>query len=197
MDQTKLIEHGHRFLYICSNLLALATPLTDVSPSSGHVGSEILDLLVSAWSLSITALVIGVIISLSAVSQLAHAIDRAIDRSRAQRLEGWLQKRVKRDQGLGLEEFKRTVRARRMKIDEVMAESMFKGADRDGNGTLTIEELAGLLKRVERVQKLSTAFTPILMQMRVQDELLMKMNSNIDRLLADNPQQIEVTVENV
>lgn len=70
-------EYFEWLLYICGNLVTLATPLTEVSPKSGHRGAEILDLVLSAWSLSVTAVAIGMIISLSSVTRVAHNIDKA------------------------------------------------------------------------------------------------------------------------
>ena len=49
------------FLYVDGNLVSLGNPLTDVSVQSDNSFSQVLDLLISTWSVVLTGIVIGVV----------------------------------------------------------------------------------------------------------------------------------------
>ena len=56
----RLLKHLYVFqwwLYIMGNLTGLATPLTEITVASSHVFSEIIDVLVAVWSLTLAGLV--------------------------------------------------------------------------------------------------------------------------------------------
>ena len=61
------------FLYVVGNLVGLANPLTDVNPESNNGVSEILDLLIAVWSLSLVGVFIGIV---GGMSTLARMTDR-------------------------------------------------------------------------------------------------------------------------
>ena len=63
------------FLYVISNLCALANPLTDVGPDSE--AGMFFDILVALWSLAISGAAIGVVAALSFTEQLTKTIDRS------------------------------------------------------------------------------------------------------------------------
>jgi len=66
------------FLYVMGNLVGLATPLTDISPTPGHHLSEMVDLLVSVWAISLAGTSIGIVGALVAVSTSAEEIERKL-----------------------------------------------------------------------------------------------------------------------
>lgn len=72
------------FLYICGNLVGLGNPLTNVSPSSGQLLSEIVDLSVAVWSLAITGSVIGMIGGLAAMNATIDKINDFITTTKYQ-----------------------------------------------------------------------------------------------------------------
>merc|ERR1712031_129452 len=61
------------FYYVVGNLVGLATPLTDVSPTSE--GGKVLDVFVAVWSLSLAGVAIGFIGSFSFVGAIAEKIE--------------------------------------------------------------------------------------------------------------------------
>lgn len=60
------------------NLVGLATPLTNVSPTSNHMVAVMLDLIISVWALSLAGTAIGVVGGLGAVSQTSLALERSV-----------------------------------------------------------------------------------------------------------------------
>ena len=66
-------------LYVAGNLVGLGTPMTGVGPKSGNVLSEILDLMISMWALSIIGTVVGLIGGLSAMSGLVDLVNSRIE----------------------------------------------------------------------------------------------------------------------
>ena len=61
------------FEYVSSNILQLATPLTDVTPD--NLEGEIMDIIIAVWSLSIAGLAIGFMASFSILATCAEAIE--------------------------------------------------------------------------------------------------------------------------
>lgn len=59
IDLDGACDYYQWFLYIIGNLVALGTPLTNVSPVAGNWVGETLDLLISAWSISLSATAFG------------------------------------------------------------------------------------------------------------------------------------------
>jgi hypothetical protein len=66
---------------VCGNLVGLGNPLTNVSPQPGHAFSEMIDLLVSVWALSVVGTVVGVIGGLTAMDQATDVINTFIKKS--------------------------------------------------------------------------------------------------------------------
>ena len=71
------------FKYVCGNLVGLGNPLTPVTPESGQPLAEVLDLIISTWSLVITGTVVGLIGGLGATSLLLDRINTAIDHAQS------------------------------------------------------------------------------------------------------------------
>jgi len=59
VDLDGACDYYQWFLYILGNLVALGTPLTNVTPIAGNWFGEVLDLLISAWSISLSATAFG------------------------------------------------------------------------------------------------------------------------------------------
>ena len=70
-DSAGACSYYQWFLYLLGNLVGLGTPLTDNSPSSSSYIGEIIDLLISTWSLSIA----GTLYGARTASPLHGAID--------------------------------------------------------------------------------------------------------------------------
>jgi hypothetical protein len=66
------------FLYVMGNLIGLANPLTNISPSNGGL-SQIIDLLVSVWALSVAGTAIGIVSALVAVTTTASSIEKTLN----------------------------------------------------------------------------------------------------------------------
>jgi hypothetical protein len=86
--QTGVCDWYQWFLYVCSNLVGLGNPLTNVSPQSGHVLSEMVDLLVAVWALSVFGTVVGVIGGLSAMRNFDNFLNALILRTERTHEEG-------------------------------------------------------------------------------------------------------------
>ena len=63
--------------YIVGNLVGVGG-LTSVGPESGHVAAEVIDLLISVWSLTIAGLVIGIVGNMAWVGLLTEGADSKI-----------------------------------------------------------------------------------------------------------------------
>ena len=63
------------FKYILGNLVGLGNPLTNVSPSSEHIVSEVIDLVVSTWALAMVGTSVGIISGLASVTSFALEVE--------------------------------------------------------------------------------------------------------------------------
>merc|ERR1712070_303452 len=61
------------FYYVVGNLCALATPLTDITPTSD--AGKVVDILVAVWSLSIAAIFIGMVGGMNVVGKATTFLD--------------------------------------------------------------------------------------------------------------------------
>ena len=76
-DSSNTCAYFQWWLYIMGNLTGLATPLTKITVASSHVFSEIIDVLVAVWSLTLAGLVIGVVGGLHVVNVIVNRSDAA------------------------------------------------------------------------------------------------------------------------
>ena len=66
------------FKYVAGNLVGVS--LSDVGPDSGNVGAEIVDLVVSTWSLVLTGMVVGLIGGLSVINSLTDSLNDGLNK---------------------------------------------------------------------------------------------------------------------
>jgi hypothetical protein len=59
--------------YVAGNILGLATPLTDATPTTTE--GEFLDMLIAVWSLSLAAVAIGLVGNFSFISYVPEKIE--------------------------------------------------------------------------------------------------------------------------
>lgn len=126
------------FLYIASNLLGLATPLTNVSPDSGHIFAEIIDLIIAVWSLSIAGAAIGVVSALTFTATSVAGLETALSRRFARkRLEAAADESGKLD----LPRMREILVQSGFDLTDTQAELVFKAADEDGSHYLDRAEV--------------------------------------------------------
>lgn len=63
---------------MAGNLVGVS--LSDVGPESGNTAAEVVDLVVSTWSLVLTGMVVGLIGGLSVISTLTDSLNEGIDK---------------------------------------------------------------------------------------------------------------------
>jgi hypothetical protein len=76
---SKMCSYWEWILYVCGNLVGLATPLTEVSPPSGHIVAKIVDLVIAMWSLSVAGIAIAIIMGLAVLQTATTRINDLID----------------------------------------------------------------------------------------------------------------------
>lgn len=142
--------------YIVGNLVGLGNPITDVSPISGHVGSEILDLLVSVWSLTAGAFVIGYIATLTWVTMAANSADAYMSKrfERLFTLRADARRLAADVSGLSLEEFITLCTEKNLSMSSARIREVFEECDVNGNGVITAEEVEPLLKRLQEEEEM-------------------------------------------
>lgn len=146
------------------NLVGLATPLTSVSPVSGHFVSEAIDLLISVWSMALAGLVIGVIANLTFVTLVVNASDRGIIRRVGSLLVSALALRVedlaKDVDGMTLEEFGALVSSSGLRLPVERIAQIFAEADADHNGTIDKVEARVVVAKLRDEAKRSEDAAP-------------------------------------
>ena len=140
--------------YVMGNLVGLATPLTNVAPVSGHVVAEIVDLLLSVWSLSLAGLVVGSIAQLTFVALGVESVDNSVQK-RMRALVETLALDVKQAAQAGrldLASFQALVWGSNVPAIASMPEeriaALFSDADADSNGTIDKQEATGLVRKL-------------------------------------------------
>ena len=122
------------FLYVISNLCALANPLTDVGPDSE--AGMFFDILVALWSLAISGAAIGVVAALSFTEQLTKTIDRSEPELDGKQVEALVHAASKG--AIDFEEFKTAMQSGQMPEN---ADDVFQSLDADGDGLLDAGEV--------------------------------------------------------
>jgi len=75
-----LCSYYEWFKYIIGNMVGLATPVTDYSPTSGHAFGEMFDLLIATWSMSLAGLIYGVMAALAFAAATTAHLDAGLTR---------------------------------------------------------------------------------------------------------------------
>ena len=68
--------------------------------------------------------------------------------------------------------FKQLIKHRKLSVNDLMAESMFKASDVDRSGQLSRDEMGELIERVERAAALEPVFSPVLAHLAAQDDAM-------------------------
>jgi len=138
--------------YVMGNLVGLATPLTNVAPRSGHVLSEIFDLLVSVWGVALTGLIIGVIANLTFVKLLVKSSDGTIVHKVGSLLVNSLALQVedlaKDIEGMTLGDFAYLCASSVLRLSEEKVSQIFAEADADNNGTIDADEAKVVVEKL-------------------------------------------------
>jgi hypothetical protein len=142
------------FLYIVGNLVGLGNPLTDVGPQSGHVFAQILDLVVAVWSLTLAALVIGLVGSFGWVTMLKdsaeHVIAGSVDKALTSREKARaVALNLAADPtGMDFDEFLKLCSENNMPISEKTARILFDSSDANKSGTIESKEVDELMEKI-------------------------------------------------
>ena len=155
------------FKYVFGNLVALATPLTNVSPESGNRVAEILDLLIGAWSMTIAGVIYGFIGALTFTTAVVHTTDDAIMRRWARLLRRRTEK-VMDDlaadaSGMDFEEFKSAADTLPIEISLQRLRELFDSHDIDGSGSIDQMEAQGLLNQIVKEEEIATSSSSAIM----------------------------------
>lgn len=170
---------------MCGNLVGLGNPLTNVSPSSGHALSEIVDLLVSVWALAITGAVVGLVGGIAAMQSTMDVINTTIvsaasGRSPFARQAEALEQATAGGASVDLATFKEIARTETPKASDAALEAAFRKADASGNGVLDRMEVDKMLSSMK-------AAGP--------EPMPVTSNSAIDRKLEELSAQIEANAQ--
>ena len=145
-DAVDLCSYYEWFKYIVGNLVGVG--LSDVEDGmSGHVLAEIIDLIVSTWSLALTGGVVGLVGGLGFMTLMTEALDGTAADVEAIGEEAT--KRAAQGNGLDFSEFEKLVNERRLPIAEMQLKAMFKLADADNSGRINAEEVTRLMDMLE------------------------------------------------
>ena len=133
------------FKYVVGNLVGVS--LTNVGDGlSGHFVAEIVDIVVSTWSVALIGSVVGLVGGLGLMSTMAEKINATAADVAAVRKDAI--KKAKGD-GLDFKGFNEMVQQRRLPLTDAQAKSMFKMADKNSDGTIDKKECAKLLELLE------------------------------------------------
>jgi len=140
--------------YILSNLTGLANPLTNVGPESGHWVSEVIDLLVAVYSLTICGLIIGIVGNLTWVNAITERTDKRISERMMKRIPGKSRVHVKANAstaGMNLKEFKAHCLDQGISASSDQVHALFDRADTTESGIIDedqVEKMIGQLRDV-------------------------------------------------
>ena len=147
------------FKYVLGNLVALATPLTDVSPVSGHVAAEMLDLLIGAWSMSIAGVIYGLIGALTFTTAVVNSTDEAITRRWAtvlnRRTVRAMDNLVADTTGMDFDEFSAAASTLPIELSKERLRELFDSYDVDGSGSIDQKEARGLLDQLVKEEEVT------------------------------------------
>ena len=107
--------------------------ITKVHPAAGHVFSEILDLLIAVWSITVAGLVIGFISGFGCVSAMVNGADQSFHRRTA---------------GLNFDEFQTLCASKGVKLTVPRIREIFDEAHVDGSNIIESSKVEELLSRM-------------------------------------------------
>jgi len=142
------------FKYVLGNMVALATPLTAVSPSSGHVVGEMLDLLISTWSVVVGGAFYGVIGALAFTSAVVKATEGSmVRRWQMLLLRDSVAKLAQDASGMDFDEFRSVASQSPGRHSDAELRALFDQYDDDDSGAIDRSEVAGLLASLEKLHE--------------------------------------------
>ena len=133
------------FLYVMSNLCGLGTPLTDMSPDSGHKFAEIVDLVIAVWSLSLTATVVGAVGGLAFTNLSVERMEATLTR----RLTSKVLAEAAAAGMLDLEKLTEVLIENGFNLTPEATKRIFDAADADKSGSIDTKELKKILEILE------------------------------------------------
>lgn len=132
-------------LYILGNLVGLGTPLTSNSPGSGQFLAEIIDVLISTWSLAVAGTVVGMVGALTfttlAISGLEAFMLRRVVRRQLEHSAD--------DGELDFEKLETVLREASYEVTTARAQQIFDAADKNASGTIDRDEVRKILSILE------------------------------------------------
>jgi len=144
VDLDGACDYYQWFLYILGNLVALGTPLTNVTPVAVNWFGEVLDLLISAWSISLSATAFGVVGALTFTNFMSTSMDQmVIRRTLSNKIEALA---GEADGGMNLAEFRAVAKEMLPQLFDDEIDEAFKSADGNNNGNIDTEEAQELLR---------------------------------------------------
>lgn len=157
-EQLELIcTYYEWFKYVCGNLVGVG--LSDVEPLSGHLFGEILDLLISTWSLVVTGSVVGLVGALTVFDNFTQKVNDGLDASATITLMKKNQDKRRKEMikaveagqedGVDCAKFIELMRRNGCNLTDAELEAKFHKAD-DGDGKLTQEEAQRLMDDVDK-----------------------------------------------
>jgi len=144
-----MCDYYQWWVYIVGNLVGVQVAEID-GPLAGHKFAEIVDLLVSVWSLTIAGLVIGLVGSLAWVNVLTESADERMTGafSKALRVgDAVREATVKGD--LGFNAFLKLCTEKGINVPEERLRQVFEEADLDKSGAIDAAEVDKLLELLE------------------------------------------------
>ena len=153
IDIDAMCSYYEWFKYVLGNMVAISTPLTPVTPSSGHVVGEMLDLLIATWSITVGGAFYGVIGALAFTHYVVEATEGSIvRRSQTLLFRGAVDKLVKDVSGMDFDEFRSVASKLPGHQSDNELKALFDQADEDGSGTITRSEVEELVSSLDQVQ---------------------------------------------
>ncbi|KAL3915455.1 MAG: hypothetical protein SGPRY_007213 [Prymnesium sp.] len=140
------------FLYVMGNIVGLSTPLTQVTVEGHHVMSELFDLLVALWAVSIGASAIGFVGCLSLTSGIVSSLETRIQKRELRRAARHA-KRTIGNQPLNRRQFLRAVEELNLPVTKHAVEKAFDELDADGKGLLDGPKLEAMIQRLAELNR--------------------------------------------
>jgi len=174
------------FLYVMGNLVALATPLTNLSTQSGHTFSELVDLLVAVWALALAASFIGIVSSLQMTQQVA-VIFEEFTVATMMRLTGAhrISDLVAEADGMQFDEFYETLSMSGIPLSVAEARAMFNQYDKDGSGSIDKKEGKKLMEMLQSMKQTLMRGSSPAISPRPDEEGMQRIASALEALQAE------------
>ena len=171
------------WVYIVGNLVGVSVAEID-GPMGGHKFAEVVDLLVSVWSLTIAGLVIGLVGSLAWVNVLTESADDRLTQHFSKAFQVGSAVRALAANGSGgltFDDFLKLCREKSINTSEKSLRTVFDEADVDGSGSIDSEEVDKLLGKLEQLEAPGGEAQDGVPELTAR---LNEMDAKLDRLLA-------------